>query len=685
MSRLFDNKTDLLPHAFKQPKLSLFFKLLYLEKRNITSIFYLSLGINILFFTIPVGIQVLVNHFSLFIFSQPTFFVFLLIIILLAVAIFMKAAQMQLTERLQRRFFVDAACGFSNTIQNIKDEFKNKFKEKHMVNLFFEVVTLQKTFSGLVVQGFALALQVVIGLLIIGFYHPFLIIFSVILLGMLYFAFFIAGRGILTSSIAESEKKYKVVAWIEELIQQNKIITHEENSTKVNSLITDYLTSRDERFKITFRQSKIILFIYAFSSIALLSIGGFLIVQQKMTLGQLVAAELIITSILQTLFKFVDLLDYWFDSYVAIEKLNKAISHHISDQEKQIINFSNALTLDNPLWIKFARSTGYVIFGIFVLSLFLPWAQTVSGEGRVIALDAQERRQELSSPIDGRVQKWFFNEGDKVKKGDLIVELTDNDPQILERIEAERNALVKKFESLELARKTSANNVTRQSELFKQGLASKRNLELAKMELAKLESDEASALADLSRIDVKLSRQEQQNIIAPMDGTLVRILSTAMGGTQYVNAGEPLAILVPEVKSRAVETWVRGNDVPWIKENSKVYIQFEGWPAIQFSGVPFLAVGTFEGVVRSVDAVDDGNGNFRLIVTPVNESKWPSQDYLRQGVRAITWVNIGTVPFGYEIWRQFNGFPPSSLNKEAFASESKVKKTKDDSSQENKK
>ncbi len=315
---------------------------------------------------------------------------------------------------------------------------------------------------------------------------------------------------------------------------------------------------------------------------------------------------------------------------------------------------------DKEEWHRYSKYTGAVGVVFLFLCLFMPWMQTVQGYGRVIALNPEERRQELTAPIEGRIQKWYVQEGQKVKKGEPIVELSDNDPQIIDRMNKERDALEKKFEAIELGRKTAFLNVTRQKDLYSQGLSSRRQLEQAQMELAKLESDEATALADLSRFDVRLSRQEQQMISAPIDGTVVRILKTSSGGVEYIKAGEPLAVIVPETSSRAVELWVSGNDMPWVYENHKVALNFEGWPAVFFSGVPDASVGTFFGRVSTIDALDDGQGNFRVIVVPDKED-WPDARFLRQGVRASSWVLLGDVPLGWEIWRSFNGFPPSNL------------------------
>jgi hypothetical protein len=92
-------------------------------------------------------------------------------------------------------------------------------------------------------------------------------------------------------------------------------------------------------------------------------------------------------------------------------------------------------------------------------------------------------------------------------------------------------------------------------------------------------------------------------------------------------------------------------------------LQFEGWPAVQFVGWPSVAVGTFGGKINRIFPTDDGQGSFKVVVTPDNhfarEDGWPDDSYLRQGVRANGWVLLRRVPLGYEVWRQLNGFPPT--------------------------
>jgi multidrug resistance efflux pump len=170
-------------------------------------------------------------------------------------------------------------------------------------------------------------------------------------------------------------------------------------------------------------------------------------------------------------------------------------------------------------------------------------------------------------------------------------------------------------------------------------------------------AEAASGAAELARLEVRLTRQESQAVKAPRDGIILRLVSPT--GAQMVKAGDPLAILVPDTETRSVELWIDGNDIPLIDEGERVRIQFEGWPAVQFTGWPSVAVGTFGGRVALVDATDDGTGKFRVLVVPEEGETWPSGRYLRQGTQANGWVLLGRVSLGYELWRRFNGFPPS--------------------------
>ncbi len=396
---------------------------------------------------------------------------------------------------------------------------------------------------------------------------------------------------------------------------------------------------------------------------------------------------------------------------------------------------------------------------IFALVLtFGPWVQNVSGSGRVIALTPVERQQTIGAPVEGRIVKWHVVEGSRVKQGDLIADISDNDPQILGRLEEERNAVVVRLEqaksrvvslesrvaqfdlfrqnalqvgqndlsaatenvkaaeqvikSAEASLVAAKQNIDRTTVLQQKGLTAVRAVEVAQQDYARAQAevdrakaslgatmnqklsresnllqiesdfrtrlddaraslataraDVGNANAELQRVEVRLSRQTRQQVVAPRDGVILRLL--AQPGGEFLKSGDPVALFVPESGQLVVELFMDGNDIPLIHAGDSVRLQFEGWPAIQFAGWPSVAVGTFGGKVTLVDATDNGQGKFRILVRPdERDEAWPNNRYLRQGVRANGWVLLNQVSLGFELWRQFNGFPPTVTPQDSTA------------------
>jgi pyruvate/2-oxoglutarate dehydrogenase complex dihydrolipoamide acyltransferase (E2) component len=176
-------------------------------------------------------------------------------------------------------------------------------------------------------------------------------------------------------------------------------------------------------------------------------------------------------------------------------------------------------------------------------------------------------------------------------------------------------------------------------------------------------------------VETRLQRQATQIVPAPADGTVFRLL--VQPGSAVLKAGDEIATFVPNTASPIVELLVNGNDMPLIRKGRPVRLQFEGWPAVQFVGWPSVAIGTFGGRVLLVDPTDNGEGKFRVMIEPDPDDKpWPSLTYLRQGVRVRGWVLLDTVPLGFEVWRQFNGFPPTVAQGSDAPAGSQVKKAK---------
>lgn len=196
------------------------------------------------------------------------------------------------------------------------------------------------------------------------------------------------------------------------------------------------------------------------------------------------------------------------------------------------------------------------------------------------------------------------------------------------------------------------------------------------------ESDAFESQALLAKLRIELSNMQIRNnyyiIRAPQDGYIVKASKQGLGET--VKEGEEVCTIMPSNSELAVELYIKPMDLPLIYIGCPVRLQFDGWPAVVFAGWPGASVGTYGGRIRVVDYVNSNNGKFRVLITRDNNDKpWPSQ--IRMGSGVLGWSMLKNVLLGYEIWRQFNGFPPDFSKKNNVYTKKKKKfdeKKKDD-------
>lgn len=299
---------------------------------------------------------------------------------------------------------------------------------------------------------------------------------------------------------------------------------------------------------------------------------------------------------------------------------------------------------------------GMVIAVLFLV--FVPWVQTTAGRGVVTTLNPNERQQEINALVEGRIDEWFVEDGSRVERGDPIVRIADIDRNLVDRLTAERAQVEVQLQSAKSALATAQIDLGRMRELFEAGLSARRDYEQAQIRVEEMRGRVAEAQGALARSETNLARQSEQLVTAPRDGFIQSI--NAGDAATFVNAGQVLATFVPEAQTRVVEVFVDGRDVALLEAGEDARIEFEGWPAVQFSGWPSIAIGTFSGIVASVDQVAQPDGRFRVLIAqdPDAEQPWPEERYARFGTVVRAWILLETVPVGFELWRQLNNFPP---------------------------
>ena len=312
---------------------------------------------------------------------------------------------------------------------------------------------------------------------------------------------------------------------------------------------------------------------------------------------------------------------------------------------------------DEALGRRLAKINAGILLALIFALMFLPWIQTSRGQGKVLAFNPNDREQMIDATVDGRVANWLVNEGSAVNTGDPIAEMADFDPQFMVRLSQERESLQLRLQAAQKATNAGKKNLDRQRQLMNDGLVARREYERSEIDYSSYLAAEASASIELTRVDTRLSRQSNQFIHAPRSGVISRIL--VREGNEIVKTGEVIAILVPKLVQRSAQLYLTALDLPLIHPGQNVRLQFEGWPSIQLSGWPSIAVGTFAGEIANADPSVDEFGKFRILVNEKPGEPWPDERYLRQGMRARGWVQLGKVRLGYELWRNFNGFPTS--------------------------
>ncbi len=300
--------------------------------------------------------------------------------------------------------------------------------------------------------------------------------------------------------------------------------------------------------------------------------------------------------------------------------------------------------------------TGFLITLVFLI--YAPWVQTVTGHGVVTTLNPNQREQTINALVTGRIEEWYVRDGTMVKMGDPIVRISDIDPQLLDRLQAEVQQIEAQLSASRSALATAQIDERRMRELYEAGLAPRRDYEQAIIRIQDMRGKIAGEEAALNRARVNQSRHAVQIVTAPRDGFIQKV--QAGDSSTYVRAGDMLAMFVPETGERVIEVFIVGRDVALVQAGAKARIMFEGWPAVQFSGWPAVAVGTFGGEVIAVDKASQPDGRFRVLIREdaSDGHRWPEERFVRFGAKVQAWVLLETVPVGYEIWRQLNSFPP---------------------------
>lgn len=327
-----------------------FVRLVELERKDIYQIAYYAIFDGLVSLSLPLGIQAIINLLQGAQISTSWIVLVSLVTAGVAFSGILRLMQMRIIETIQQRIFTRASLDLSYRFPKIKMSKLHDFYLPELANRFFDTIVIQKGLSKILIDMPSALLQIIFALILLSFYHPFFIIFGILLLMLIYVVFkYTAKRG-LETSLNESKHKYKVAHWLQEIART--IISFKLSGKtslamdKSDNLVSGYLESRENHFKILVMQFIQLIGFKVLVTLGLLVIGGLLVLDQRMNIGQFVAAEIIILLIITSVEKLISGLESFYDVLTSIEKLGQIVDMPIEAQQGEKTQNNSSLSIE---------------------------------------------------------------------------------------------------------------------------------------------------------------------------------------------------------------------------------------------------------------------------------------------------------------------------------------------------
>ncbi|WP_419212848.1 peptidase domain-containing ABC transporter [Maribacter sp. X9] len=314
-----------------------FLGLLKLDKRDIFQVFYYAIFAGLVNLSLPLGIQAIINLIQGA--QISTSWIILVVLVTLGVAFvgILQLMQIRIIENVQQKIFTRSSFEFAYRFPKIKMSELRNYYPPELANRFFDTLTIQKSLSKILIDFPAALLQIIFGLLLLSFYHSFFILYGLLLLLLIYVVFkYTAQRG-LDTSLDESKSKYQVAHWLQEVarsIVSFKLSGKTSHALDKNdALVTGYLEARESHFRVLVLQFIQMIGFKVLVTAGLLLIGGLLVLNQEMNIGQFVAAEIIILLVISSVEKLILGLETFYDLLTSLEKMGQVVDKELEPQE----------------------------------------------------------------------------------------------------------------------------------------------------------------------------------------------------------------------------------------------------------------------------------------------------------------------------------------------------------------
>ena len=283
-------------------------------------------GIALLGLATPISVQLLINSIANTALPVPLFTLSAILFVLLIVSGLLSVLRIHLMEMYRRRFMARLVADVTVRVINAADPFFQDDRRIDLFNRFFELVNMQKSVPSLLIGGFTIVLSMAVGFIVTSFYHPFFLAFNLVLIVLLWSVWAIWAKGAMKTSIILSHEKYNAAHFVETVGASNgfyKSARHIDYALiRAEQVSSNYVKAHTSHFAFQFPQTIAFYFLYAAASAGLLALGGWLVIQEQLSIGQLVAAELILSGVFAGMNSLYTYLDDWYDLVASIEELS---------------------------------------------------------------------------------------------------------------------------------------------------------------------------------------------------------------------------------------------------------------------------------------------------------------------------------------------------------------------------
>ena len=287
-------------------------------------VYFYAILAGVLGLSLPLGVQAIIGLVSGGMLLQPVIILMGLVVVGTFAAGSVQVLQLAVVERMQERIFARHALELARDLPRVDLEALGGTDLPELTNRFFEIVTIQKSLAKLLTESVAALLSILTGLVLLTFYHPYLSLFGGGLLVALAFTLWVTGRRGLRTSLAESAAKYRIAHWLQELARHRSSFHLAGDSAlpvaRMDREVDSYLGHRQDHFRVLARQSMAVVIMKTLVTGGLLIIGAALVLERRISLGQFVASELVIVSVLVAVEKLIFSLSTVYDALTSAEK-----------------------------------------------------------------------------------------------------------------------------------------------------------------------------------------------------------------------------------------------------------------------------------------------------------------------------------------------------------------------------